>query len=126
MAGLSKGLGWGGEPGGRARRQHTKGAPEEMRHRRAKKDTRRWCRGVEGREHQWVWREDRQAGGWQRRQNIVASILACRECQKHRGYGYRVGPYLSRGNPPEWSSAARLTFEEQTRRHLPTFYGPAF
>jgi hypothetical protein len=51
---------------------------EEPRH-RSSKDTKRWCRGVVGREHEWADAERRYG------HRVVLYIQACRRCRKERG-----------------------------------------
>lgn len=120
MSGLGKGA---------QRRQVVTG--DETKH-RATKDRRRWCKGIEGREHVWHWAESRR--GYRRSPAVVESHMECANCRRHRGLAYALCEYGNRRNPPEWSSDARRTFEETPvyldgRYQLVyphKFYGPAF
>lgn len=54
----------------------------EMKH-RAGKDTRRWCRGVVGREHEWTfdeWKHSRSA-----RYEAPVTMELCKHCRKEKG-----------------------------------------
>lgn len=63
----------------------------------SRKNTKRWCRGVVGREHVPVCIADNRFKDWR--------ILACKQCKRHLDRWWpspwRVDPQI----PPEWARA---------------------
>lgn len=76
---------------GRVVREITKGPPEGPAPHRSKKDTKRWCRGVVGREHIWIYDEWRRMREFAQKHSIVYSVEVCRVCRKE---GRHVWPTL--------------------------------
>lgn len=77
---------------------------------RSRKDTRRWCKGVVGREHRWVYVEDfRRANWYAGRASAVASVLACAQCGQHgRGPDNCLSAFMSYGQAPDGSWRPKL------------------
>ena len=65
----------------------------------SKKDTKKWCRGVVGREHELVCKEHNQLKSWR--------VLGCVKCGKQLDYWFPSPPWAKdwwgKGKPPpEW------------------------
>lgn len=78
--------------GGRQKRQKTLASVAQVPKHRSSKDTKRWCRGVPGREHQWRWQE--YLPSYPHRANIVWSESRCKNCRKRAqicGFGWASG-----------------------------------
>ena len=60
---------------------------------RSSKDTRRWCKGIVGREHQFKYEEDRKMNTLMSRfpdhENVVESVEVCTACRKERNHIWR-------------------------------------
>jgi len=103
---------------GREKKQRVLADGRQVPKHRSHKDTKRWCKGVEGREHDWTveeWKHDRN---WRARgvqSDRHHSVIICRNCRREREiFG-------------GWLSSSVRVFNEQTKRfeYLPK-YGPAF
>lgn len=60
----------------------------------SKKNTKKWCRGVVGREHQPECRDDNRIKDWK--------VLTCSACGKHLDYYYPSPWFRSKKPKPEW------------------------
>lgn len=86
----------------RAQREVAKGPPEAPAKHRSKKDTKRWCRGVEGREHKWEFGESKSSRDWNGRGwrgGAPETALICAGCKRERSVargcilaGGKLGP----------------------------------
>lgn len=63
---------------GRKKRQKTLASGAQVPKHRSSKDTKRWCKGIEGREHRWTFEEWRAARGC----NPVITARVCAACRK--------------------------------------------
>jgi hypothetical protein len=61
-------------------RQDHGGGPETPGRLPAKKDTKRWCRGKAGRDHNYKWQPVRWSGS--------LMVEVCAHCSRRRNYGY--------------------------------------
>lgn len=64
-----------------------------------KKDTKRWCLGRVGREHEWHWTEDpwmRMFSSFHRGSTEVFSAEVCRRCRKQSGKRAHPGYWFTR------------------------------
>jgi hypothetical protein len=77
---------------GRKKRQKVLATNAETPKHRSGKDTKRWCRGVPGREHVWLWREWRWSAYFYARNGKVDSEEYCKNCKK---LGRRLWGFLS-------------------------------
>lgn len=107
--------------GHRIRIEQLSKPPVEVPRHRAKKDTRRWCLGHEGREHEW-WYVDADRWHWGNRpQNVVESMKVCKNCKKHAPWGEAFGRVGRDG----WPRDGRTIWDEANRRYVYP-HGPAF
>lgn len=72
---------------------------------RSSKDTRRWCKGVDGREHCWQWVFRHELANANRRlahgRGIVWQQQVCDGCGKQRGWSAMRPVHLFCGTPVE-------------------------
>lgn len=72
----------------------------------AKKNTRKWCRGKVGIEHQPKCVDHIQTKGWSILQSSGAKLLVCTACGKELDRYWPIGPwesYAANHPPPDWA-----------------------
>lgn len=91
---------------GRKKRQKVLASGSQVPKHRGSKDTKRWCKGVPGREHVWIWEEWKHSRSFN--YDPCVSIAVCKACRRN-------------GNTVQWRGRERLTWEDRHRMHGPAF-----
>lgn len=60
--------------------------------RKTKKNTKKWCKGITGREHVYTWKIDPVFMGypWNKEGDSRRYLSSCDLCGKHDNWGYRI------------------------------------